>query len=184
MLTRASVDIKHLTLTLGPAHPDQLGLALPSLQHLHLRGGPYKMTTLDLPRLTTLLLDKVSFDNERQWLDILHACASLRVLGVSEPSPLRSPRGVFTSAHLPASLKHLYWDDWYSMWLGGYSFLHDLPASIRTLTVTEAGHYQAKAAVRATLSRYCSRRRIELVVLRTEVRGRRQPSLVQRAASL
>ncbi|GAA5844257.1 hypothetical protein JCM9279_001742 [Rhodotorula babjevae] len=145
-------------------------------------GFPASLTCLSLrkcqrPRfppallaLTTLLLEHVDFASAEDWRDLLQACPSLEKLGSRWCKPLPSP-GIFTSAHLPPSLAHICFDDPLELGRSSFDFLHDLPPTVRSVTVTQLAHYKPKERRIAPLRWACSRQEIELSVTTTGYRG-------------
>lgn len=158
-------------------------LALPStLKYLDVRCGELPSFRTHAPYLSTLLLEGLRIKHDEEWYALLEAFPSLRVLGISHaPTP---PVDAFTAAHLPASLEHLFWDNPSEMYRNGCKFLHNLPETLKTVTVTELGHYQAKARIIGALWSNCRNRGIDLRVLTTGLRRVRDQSVEEWAASV
>ena len=141
----------------------------PWLEHLDLRNLQQPRLRHPLPLLTTLLLHNAKFSSGKDWLDVLQACPALEELGSSGSRPMPSS-GIFTATHLPPSLAHICFDDPFELDRSSFDFLHDLPPTVQSVTVTQLGHYKAKERKIAPLRWACSRKGIELTIRITGLR--------------
>ncbi|BGP51631.1 hypothetical protein JCM10450v2_007581 [Rhodotorula kratochvilovae] len=162
-------NLEHLVLDTA-AHDALLPPILPdSIERLDLRGGVLKsLPTAPLPNLNTLVLFSVKVPSSDRYKSLLRLCPALRAFAFENAHTLPS----LSRSSLPRSLQHLAFAHSVPT---AYHFLHDVPHTLRTLTVLQRdgcgggsrGTGKGSKGVRrmdelAALKRACEKRGVEI----------------------